>query len=156
MSTTLLLTSVISLSAIALLISARARSLALRLGATAAGLIACASPLMAQAHGAAKGSTGGGTHGGGEANLVLPDLSSVEFFGTNGHTLLLVGLGVSLLGVVFGLVIYVQLKNLPVHRAMREISELIYATCKTYLTTQGKFILLLWVFIAVIMIAYFG
>src|SRR6202041_1312867 len=59
-------------------------------------------------------------------------------------------------GLVFGLAIYVQLKNLPVHRSMREISELIYETCKTYLITQGKFILLLWAFIAVIIAAYFG
>ena len=61
------------------------------------------------------------------------------------------GLVVSLLGLVFGLVIYTQLKNLPVHRSMLEISELIYETCKTYLITQGKFILILWVFIGVIM-----
>ena len=59
-------------------------------------------------------------------------------------------------GLLFGLAIYVQLKNLPVHRTMREISELIYETCKTYLITQGKFILLLWVFIAVIISMYFG
>ncbi len=57
---------------------------------------------------------------------------------------------------MFGLAIYIQLKNLPVHRSMREISELIYETCKTYLTTQGKFIMILWVFIAVIVVAYFG
>ena len=59
-------------------------------------------------------------------------------------------------GLLFGLAIYVQLKNLPVHRSMREISELIYETCKTYLVTQGKFILLLWAFIAVIIALYFG
>lgn len=97
-----------------------------------------------------------GHEAGGEANLVLPDLSTVKFLGTDGHTLLLVGLGVCVLGLLFGLAIYMQLKNLPVHRAMREISELIYATCKTYLTTQGKFILLLEAFIAVVIILYFG
>ena len=59
-------------------------------------------------------------------------------------------------GMLFGLAIYVQLKNLPVHRSMREISELIYETCKTYLVTQGKFIILLWIFIAVIISLYFG
>ncbi|HLR06683.1 MAG TPA: sodium-translocating pyrophosphatase, partial [Pyrinomonadaceae bacterium] len=69
---------------------------------------------------------------------------------------LLVGLLFCFLGLMFGLVIYIQLKNLPVHRAMREISELIYETCKTYLITQGKFIMILWVFIAAIVIAYFG
>jgi K(+)-stimulated pyrophosphate-energized sodium pump len=93
---------------------------------------------------------------GGEANLVLPDLGTVDFVGVNGRTLLMGGLGVCLLGLVFGLVIYTQLKNLPVHRSMLEISELIYETCKTYLITQGKFILLLELFIGVIMIFYFG
>ena len=95
-------------------------------------------------------------HGGGEANLVLPDLGSVTFNGINGRTLLMGGLAVALLGLVFGLVIYTQLKNLPVHRSMLEISELIYETCKTYLITQGKFILILWVFIGVISAVYFG
>ena len=93
---------------------------------------------------------------GGEAALKLPDLSSVTFMGIDGHSLLLVGLVFCFLGLMFGLVIYMQLKNLPVHRSMREISELIYETCKTYLTTQGKFIMILWVFIAVIVVAYFG
>jgi K(+)-stimulated pyrophosphate-energized sodium pump len=92
----------------------------------------------------------------GEAGLNLPDLSSVTFMGIDGHRLLLVGLLFCFLGLMFGLVIYIQLKNLPVHRAMREISELIYETCKTYLITQGKFIMILWVFIAAIVIAYFG
>src|SRR5690348_15941611 len=92
----------------------------------------------------------------GEANLKLPDLSSVDFLGMNGHALLLVGLIFCVLGLLFGLGIYMNLKNLPVHRAMREISELIYETCKTYLITQGKFIALLWVFIAVIIGLYFG
>jgi K(+)-stimulated pyrophosphate-energized sodium pump len=96
------------------------------------------------------------THEGGEAALKLPDLSKVDFLGISGSRLLMIGLGVCLLGWLFGLAIYVQLKNLPVHRAMREISELIYETCKTYLITQGKFIMLLWVFIAAIVVAYFG
>ncbi len=95
-------------------------------------------------------------HAGGEANLVLPDLSTQSFLGVNGHTLLMIGLLFCLGGLLFGLAIYVQLKNLPVHRTMREISELIYETCKTYLITQGKFILLLWMFIAVIISLYFG
>ncbi|HET9831534.1 MAG TPA: sodium-translocating pyrophosphatase [Vicinamibacterales bacterium] len=94
--------------------------------------------------------------GGGEANLKLPDLSTVEFRGVNGRTLLMGGLLVAALGLVFGLVAFTQLKNLPVHSSMKEVSELIYETCKTYLTTQGKFILLLWAFIAVIIAAYYG
>ena len=93
---------------------------------------------------------------GGEAALKLPDLSSVSFLGFTGNRLLLIGLVFCFLGLMFGLVIYMQLKNLPVHRSMKEISELIYETCKTYLITQGKFILFLWVFIAVIVVAYFG
>lgn len=94
---------------------------------------------------------------GGEANLKLPDLSQVSFMGgTSGRTLLLVGIVVSLLGMVFGLMIYTQLKKMAVHRSMLEISELIYETCKTYLVTQGKFILILEAFIAVIIILYFG
>jgi K(+)-stimulated pyrophosphate-energized sodium pump len=94
--------------------------------------------------------------GGGEASLVLPDLSSVNFLGLDGRSLLMIGLLFCVGGLLFGLVIYRQLKNLPVHKSMREISELIYETCKTYLVTQGKFILLLWAFIAVIIALYFG
>jgi K(+)-stimulated pyrophosphate-energized sodium pump len=91
-----------------------------------------------------------------EAELILPDLGSVSFLGVPGHTLLLAGLVVCVLGMLFGLVMYTQLKNLPVHRSMREISELIYETCKTYLVNQGKFILLLWAFIAAIIFYYFA
>ena len=80
---------------------------------------------------------------GGEANLKLPDLSQVKFLGMDGHTLLLFGIAFCIFGLIFGLTIYTRLKNLPVHRSMREISELIYETCKTYLVTQGKFLLLL-------------
>jgi K(+)-stimulated pyrophosphate-energized sodium pump len=95
-------------------------------------------------------------HTGGEANLVLPDLGSVDFNGINGRTLLTAGLGVCVLGLAFGMVIFVRLRNLPVHRSMHEISELIYETCKTYLITQGRFILILWGFIAIISAIYFG
>jgi K(+)-stimulated pyrophosphate-energized sodium pump len=96
-------------------------------------------------------------HTGGEANLVIPDLSAVTFFGgMNGHQLLLGGLVVCALGLIFGLVIYTQLKNMAVHQSMLEISELIYETCKTYLITQGKFILILEVFIGAIIALYFG
>jgi len=94
--------------------------------------------------------------GGGEANLKIPDLAQVSFGGMSGRVLLQWGLLVCLLGFGFGLVIYQQLKNLPVHQSMREISELIYETCKTYLVTQGKFLLVLWIFIAVIVTFYFG
>jgi len=93
---------------------------------------------------------------GGEASLVLPDLSSVTFLGLSGKGLLSIGILVSLLGLAFGLAISSQLKKLPVHRSMLEISELIYETCKTYLVTQAKFIAILWAFIAVIIAVYFG
>ena len=91
-----------------------------------------------------------------ETDLILPDLSSVKFHGTTGWNLLTVGLLICALGMVFGLVIYKQLKNLPVHKSMREVSELIYETCKTYLFTQGKFILMLEIFIGTIIVLYFG
>src|SRR5882762_200868 len=95
---------------------------------------------------------------GGEAALKLPNLRDVSFLNgrMDGHNLLLIGILFCIFGLGFGLAIYMRLKNLPVHRAMREISELIYETCKTYLVTQGKFILVLWAFIAVIIAAYFG
>jgi K(+)-stimulated pyrophosphate-energized sodium pump len=95
-------------------------------------------------------------HSGGEASLVVPDLSTVQFLGVGGHTLLMGGLLICALGLLFGVMTFTQLKNLPVHKSMLEVSELIYETCKTYLTTQGKFILILWAFIAVIIAAYFG
>jgi len=93
---------------------------------------------------------------GGEANLKLPDLSQVSFLGIDGHKLLLFGIVICIFGLGFGLAIYSHLKNLPVHKSMRNISELIYETCKTYLFTQGKFLLILWVFIAVVIVMYFG
>jgi K(+)-stimulated pyrophosphate-energized sodium pump len=94
--------------------------------------------------------------GGGEAGLKLPDLSLVSFGGTNARTLLKAGLFMCLLGLLFGLIIFRQLRKLPVHGSMRDISELIYETCKTYLITQGKFILILEAFVGFIMVLYFG
>ena len=112
---------------------------------TLAGGLMVAAPALAQEH-----------RPGGEANLILPDLNSVQFLGMGGHTLLLAGLVVSALGLLFGLSIYRQLKNLPVHSSMREISELIYETCQTYLHQQGKFLMILWLFIGAIVLLYFG
>jgi K(+)-stimulated pyrophosphate-energized sodium pump len=93
-----------------------------------------------------------------EADLVLPRLDSVKFLGDSisGSALLMIGLVVALLGLAFGLMTFIKLRNLPVHKSMRDVSELIYATCKTYLFTQGKFILLLEVFIGTVMVIYFG
>jgi K(+)-stimulated pyrophosphate-energized sodium pump len=97
------------------------------------------------------------SQGGGEANLKLPDLDTASFLGgISGRSLLMGGLAVSALGLVFGLFIFNKLKNMAVHQSMREVSELIYETCKTYLATQGKFLLVLELFIAVIIVFYFG
>jgi K(+)-stimulated pyrophosphate-energized sodium pump len=125
------------------------RRMGTKLSAVAALLIVSAATSVAQPAGESVG---------GEAALKLPDLSQVSFFNgsIDGHKLLLIGILFCLFGLAFGMTIFVRLKNLPVHRSMREISELIYETCKTYLVTQGKFILLLWAFIAVIIAAYFG
>src|SRR5262245_31381320 len=99
----------------------------------------------------------GAEHRGGEVNLVVPDLSRVTFLnGISGPTLLMGGLLIALLGMVFGLVIYRKLRNLPVHSSMRDISELIYETCKTYLLTQGRFLMILEIFIGAAIIFYFG
>ena len=96
-------------------------------------------------------------HAGGEANLILPDFDQATFLdGISGRTLLMSGLVVGFLGLLFGLLMYNHLRNLPVHGSMLEVSELIYETCKTYLLTQGKFLLILEVFIGIIMIFYFG
>ncbi len=97
-------------------------------------------------------------HGGGEANLILPDLSTQRFLGDaiDGKTLLLIGMAISALGLLFGLTIFSRLRNMPVHKSMLEVSELIYETCKTYLQTQGKFLLILECFIGAIIILYYG
>ena len=96
-------------------------------------------------------------HAGGEANLVLPDLDQATFLGgIGGRALLMSGLIVCVLGLAFGLLMYTRLRDLPVHSSMLEISELIYETCKTYLITQGKFLLLLELFIGTIIVFYFG
>jgi K(+)-stimulated pyrophosphate-energized sodium pump len=94
--------------------------------------------------------------GGGEANLVLPDLGKVTFLGMSGQMLLTLGLIIVALGLLFGVVIYTQIKKLPAHKSMKEISELIYETCKAYMVQQGKFLIILWVFIGVIIAFYYA
>ena len=93
---------------------------------------------------------------GGEAGLRLPPLDQPFVGGLTGTTILEIGLGISLLGFVFALVMYTNVRNLPVHESMLEISELIYETCKTYLITQGKFLAILEIFIGVVIVLYFG
>src|SRR5215475_6810500 len=129
--------------------SALSITLVLLLGLTL-GALAAAPDVLAAAP------TQGQHAGGGEASLIVPDLGQVPVGGMNGRSLLLLGLVVSALGLLFGIVIFKQLQGLPVHASMRDISELIYETCKTYLITQGRFLLLLEAFIAVIIILYFG
>src|SRR5438477_12312030 len=104
-------------------------------------LVAVSRPALAAAQTAQP--PGRSAEAGGEASLRLPDLSTVDFLGINGKTLLMGGIVVCGLGLAFGLLTFMQLKNLPVHSSMLEVSELIYETCKTYLITQGKFIMLL-------------
>ena len=91
-----------------------------------------------------------------EANIIIPDLKSVTFAGYDGHLLLMWGIVICMLGMLFGLYHFANVKKLPVHKAMLEVSELIYETCKTYLVTQGKFLFILWIFIAIIILFYFG
>jgi K(+)-stimulated pyrophosphate-energized sodium pump len=96
------------------------------------------------------------TASGGEANLILPDLSIGTFFGVDGRALLMGGLIICALGLLFGLITYRRLRDLPVHKSMKDVSELIWETCKTYLFTQGKFLLILEIFIGTIILVYFG
>jgi K(+)-stimulated pyrophosphate-energized sodium pump len=92
-----------------------------------------------------------------EADLIIPRLNDVQYFGgIGGGTLLLAGLVVGVLGLIFGLVGFNQLRRLPVHPSMLEVSELIYVTCKTYLVTQGKFLIILWALVAPLIAIYFG
>ncbi|HEV8550439.1 MAG TPA: sodium/proton-translocating pyrophosphatase, partial [Polyangiaceae bacterium] len=93
---------------------------------------------------------------GGEAALVLPDLGSVTVLGMSGSSLLMYGIGVAALGVVFGLVTLNQVKNLPVHKSMSDVSQIIWETCKTYLFQQGRFLMMLELLVGTIIIIYFG
>jgi len=131
----------------------RATTLFRRLYLALPFLLAIAVLLIAPAHGFAQTPP---LQTGGEASLVIPDLSQGTFLGANGRTLLMGGLGICALGLLFGLITYMQLRDLPVHSAMLEVSELIWETCKTYLFTQGKFLLILELFIGVIIVFYFG
>ncbi|HEY3495894.1 MAG TPA: sodium-translocating pyrophosphatase [Polyangiaceae bacterium] len=94
--------------------------------------------------------------GGGEASLVLPDLASVTVLGMTGRDLLLLGMVVAALGIGFGLLTLNQVKNLPVHKSMSDVSQIIWETCKTYLFQQGKFLMLLEVLVGAIIVVYFG
>ena len=121
-----------------------------------AALLGASSVLLAGCAGGGGGGAGGGAPHGGEASLELPDLNSVTFFGgVTGHNLLMFGLIICAAGLGFGMFTYSRLKGLPVHASMREISELIYETCKAYLLQQGKFLLILWAFIGTVILVYY-
>jgi K(+)-stimulated pyrophosphate-energized sodium pump len=92
---------------------------------------------------------------GGEVNIQLPDLNQGDFLGMTGHQILLSGLVVCVLGLLFGWWTYAAVKSLPVHQSMADVSALIYETCKAYLLQQGKFLLILEVFIGIVMVVYF-
>ena len=110
--------------------------------------------LIAPVHGLAQDTP---PSGGGESSLVLPNFNQdVIVAGMTGQTLLTFGLIICVFGLLFGLLTYKQLRDLPVHQSMREVSELIWETCKTYLQGQGKFLLILEVFIGIVILFYFG
>ncbi|MEA2713118.1 MAG: K(+)-stimulated pyrophosphate-energized sodium pump [Gemmatimonadales bacterium] len=114
------------------------------------------APLVLPALAAQEAAQGTGAHRpGGEVNLRLPDLNQGDFLGFTGHQILLSGLVVCVLGLLFGLLSYSHVKNLPVHRSMAEISELIYETCKAYMVQQGKLLLVLFGFIGTVIVVYF-
>lgn len=92
----------------------------------------------------------------GEADLKVPDLSAVSVFNLDGRTALIFGMIVCVLGAFFGLYQYMKLKRMPVHKSMKDVSDLIYTTCKTYLVAQGKFLLILEFLIGIVIVAYFG
>jgi K(+)-stimulated pyrophosphate-energized sodium pump len=119
----------------------RLKKILLKASLAVAGFFVAATPFAARAS---------------EADLVLPDFKAVSFLGVNGYSLLAWGIAVCLFGMGFGFLTFARLRKLPVHKAMKEVSELIYETCKTYLVTQGKFLMILEIFIGVIIVTYFG
>ncbi len=124
-----------------------------RLTRLSAVLLGIVGLLFASAVGAYAQAPGGVS---GEANLRLPDFTKVQFLGMDGHRLLMYGILFCIFGLIFGLVIYSRLRNLPAHESMKEMSQIIWETCKTYLVNQGKFLFLLWIFIAAVILIYFG
>lgn len=143
------------------MLTSRWTTIALRVAAMALLAICCFSAVSYGQDAAAVSGDGAAAptvkhQMGGEANLVLPDLSKSTFFGIPGNYLLFGGVLISVAGLFFGMRIYRELKQLPVHASMLEVSELIYETCKTYLINQGKFLAVLWAIIALVIVMYFG
>lgn len=93
-----------------------------------------------------------------EADLTLPDFGKVTFFNEalSAKALLLWGSIIVILGLLFGLFQAMRIQKFPVHKAMSNVANTIYTTCKTYLLQQGKFLLILFAIIGAIIIFYFG
>jgi K(+)-stimulated pyrophosphate-energized sodium pump len=93
----------------------------------------------------------------GDADINLPSLQDVSFCGgaLSSHAILFSGLAVCVIGALFGLFQYKQTRALPVHQTMGNVSHIIWETCKTYLLQQGKFLVALWILIALCMLYYF-
>lgn len=134
-------------------LAARPRTTRTASRATAVGALAALALLLSGC--AATGEAGGGSGHGGEAGLALPDLGSVTIAGVPGRVWLGLGLVVCALGLAFGVTVVAQLKRLEVHDSMRSVSELIYTTCKAYLVQQGRFLVVLWAFIAAVIVVYY-
>ncbi|WRS29242.1 sodium-translocating pyrophosphatase [Actinomycetaceae bacterium MB13-C1-2] len=123
------------------------------------GVIATVGSALALGGCASGGATDAASDGhqiGGEAALVLPDLNGmVTATGLGGRAVLFIGMFVAVCGLAFGFFSYAKLQKLPVHKAMLNISELIYTTCKAYLVKQGKFLLILWAIITAVIVIYY-
>ena len=93
-----------------------------------------------------------------EADLTLPNFGNVTFFNgaLSAKALLLWGSIIVILGLLFGLFQAMRIQKFPVHKAMANVANTIYTTCKTYLLQQGKFLLILFAIIGAIIIFYFG
>lgn len=89
----------------------------------------------------------------GEADLVVPSIKDISL---DSYNLLLIGMVISVIGLIFGFIEFLRIKKLDVHKAMAEVGNTIFETCKTYLIQQGKFLLVLEVLIGLCIAFYFG
>jgi len=85
-----------------------------------------------------------------EAELNIPELTPGQ------NSLLMAGLVICILGMIFGLFMYAKVKNMPAHKSMLDIADVIFQTCKTYLVQQGKLLIILEIFIGACIVYYFG
>jgi K(+)-stimulated pyrophosphate-energized sodium pump len=93
----------------------------------------------------------------GEADIKLPDVANAQFaYGLNGWNIMMIGLGITVVGMLFGLLQYKQTVALPAHKSMLAVSNIIWETCKSYIIQQGKYLSVLWLLIAVAIVGYFG